>query len=224
MSDGPVSAVLQMQGVELTLLPEKALYIASARSLLVSDVHLGKSETFQRFGIPVPSQVNRETLSRLRWICDRTQPENLWILGDLFHAREGIVDEVLDGWLAFLNDTQVNAQLIVGNHDRRLLELLEQLSICCFTEAVQVQDMVFSHEPHPSTAQLNICGHVHPVVRLRGGGDRLRLPCFFWEADQRRLTLPAFGGFTGGYEMRLRPNTIAYAIAEDQVVAFKGLP
>lgn len=224
MSDGPVSAVLQMQGVELTLLPEKALYIASARSLLVSDVHLGKSETFQRFGIPVPSQVNRETLSRLRWICDRTQPENLWILGDLFHAREGIVDEVLDGWLAFLNDTQVNAQLIVGNHDRRLLELLEQLSICCFTEAVQVQDMVFSHEPHPSTAQLNICGHVHPVVRLSGGGDRLRLPCFFWEADQRRLTLPAFGGFTGGYEMRLRPNTIAYAIAEDQVVAFKGLP
>ena len=224
MSDGPVNAVLQMQGVELTLLPEKALYIASARSLLVSDVHLGKSETFQRFGIPVPSQVNRETLSRLRWICDRTQPENLWILGDLFHAREGIVDEVLDGWLAFLNDTQVNAQLIVGNHDRRLLELLEQLSICCFTEAVQVQDMVFSHEPHPSTAQLNICGHVHPVVRLSGGGDRLRLPCFFWEADQRRLTLPAFGGFTGGYEMRLRPNTIAYAIAEDQVVAFKGLP
>ena len=84
--------------------------------------------------------------------------------------------------------------------------------------------MVFSHEPHPSTAQLNICGHVHPVVRLSGGGDRLRLPCFFWEADQRRLTLPAFGGFTGGYEMRLRPNTIAYAIAEDQVVAFKGLP
>jgi len=220
----PISTVLQILGAELTLLPEKALYIASAKSLLVSDVHLGKSETFQRFGIPVPSQVNRETLSRLRWICDRTQPENLWILGDLFHAREGIVDEVLDGWLAFLNDTQVNAQLIVGNHDRRLLELLEQLSICCFTEAVQVQDMVFSHEPHPSTAQLNICGHVHPVVRLSGGGDRLRLPCFFWEADQRRLTLPAFGGFTGGYEMRLRPNTIAYAIAEDQVVAFKGLP
>ncbi|HEY9881138.1 MAG TPA: hypothetical protein V6D29_21945, partial [Leptolyngbyaceae cyanobacterium] len=50
----------------LLLLPEKAVYIEAMRSLLVSDVHLGKSETFQRYGVPVSSQVNQVTLERLQ--------------------------------------------------------------------------------------------------------------------------------------------------------------
>jgi DNA ligase-associated metallophosphoesterase len=48
-------------------------------------------------------------------------------------------------------------------------------------------------------AQLVLAGHVHPVVTLGGRVDRLRLPCFWWR--DRVLTLPAFGAFTGGWQV-----------------------
>ena len=50
----------------LRLLDDKALYLPDEEALLVSDVHLGKAETFQSFGIPIPNQMNEENLDRLR--------------------------------------------------------------------------------------------------------------------------------------------------------------
>lgn len=203
----------------LLLLPQKAVYFEQTRSLLVSDVHLGKSETFQHYGLPVASQVNQTTLARLEQICQQVQPQALWVLGDLFHAEIGLVDAVIDAWLRFLNRTQVSAYLVVGNHDRALSQTLSQLSIECFSEAVEMGGLTLSHEPWPAAQRPNLCGHVHPCVRLKTRLDSLRLPCFYWQPQQLRLTLPAFGEFTGGYEVALGAGAVAYAIAEDQIVA-----
>ncbi len=204
----------------LTLLPEKAVYLPQQSALLVSDVHLGKSETFQHFGIPIPSQVNQATLQRLQQAQHRTQAEHLFILGDLFHARAGMVDEVIDDWLKFLAATQLEAHLILGNHDRPLAAELSQFSLTCYTEPIELDAMLLSHEPMPFDNVLNVCGHVHPCVQLGGQGDRLRLPCFYWEAALKRLTLPSFGDFTGGYTVSLSAETTAYAIADETIVAF----
>ncbi|HEY9889735.1 MAG TPA: ligase-associated DNA damage response endonuclease PdeM [Candidatus Obscuribacterales bacterium] len=204
----------------LTLLPEKAAYLPTHHALLVSDVHLGKAETFQHWGIPVSSQVNQDTLTRLQRVCDRTQARHLFILGDLFHAQAGLVDEVMDTWLKFLAVTQLEAHLILGNHDRALAATLSQLSLTCHQRPIDLDDLILSHEPVPLTAGINVCGHIHPCVRLGGRGDRLRLPCFYWEARPRRLTLPAFGEFTGGYEVAIAPDTTAYVIAEGAVIPF----
>lgn len=204
----------------LLLLPEKAVYIEAMRSLLVSDVHLGKSETFQQYGVPVSSQVNQVTLSRLQHLCKQVNPDHLWILGDLFHSPKGLVDEVVEAWLTFLSQTQVTAHLILGNHDRPSLDVLSQLSLECFPKAVTVGDLVLSHEPDLEAQQLNICGHVHPCLRLKTRLDSLRLPCFYWEPRYHRLTLPSFGEFTGGYEVSLANQAVAYGIADDQVIPF----
>ena len=204
----------------LTLLPEKAVYLPAHSALLVSDVHLGKSETFQHFGIPIPSQVNQATLQRLQAAQVRTQAQQLFILGDLFHARAGMVDDVIDGWLKFLAVTQLEAHLILGNHDRPLAAELSQFSLTCYTQPIDLDAIVLSHEPLPGSAGLNICGHIHPCVQVGGQGDRLRLPCFYWEASLNRLTLPAFGDFTGGYTVSMGRATTAYAIADDTIIPF----
>lgn len=208
----------------LQLLPQRAVYIEALRILLVADVHLGKSETFQHYGIPVPSLVNQTTLDRLQSLCCHYQPDKLWILGDLFHSHHGLIDSVIETWLRFLEHTQVPVQLILGNHDRHLQDRLSSLSVQCFFEVVETQGLILSHEPCALTDQhkLNLCGHIHPCIRLAGGGDRLRLPCFFWEPQPGRLTLPAFGEFTGGYEIRLAAGAIAYSIAEDQVIPIRS--
>jgi DNA ligase-associated metallophosphoesterase len=209
-----------LQNQPLTLLPEKAVYLPQHAALLVSDVHLGKSETFQHFGIPIPSQVNQATLQRLEQAQRRTQAEQLFILGDLFHARAGMVDAVIDAWLKFLASTQLEAHLILGNHDRPLAAELSQFSLTCYTEPIDLDDLLLSHEPLPDHDALNVCGHVHPCVQVGGKGDRLRLPCFYWEAALQRLTLPSFGDFTGGYTVALTAETTAYAIADEAIVAF----
>jgi DNA ligase-associated metallophosphoesterase len=204
----------------LRLLPEKAVYVEALGALLVSDVHLGKAETFQHYGFPVPSLVNQTTLGRLQTLCRQWAIADLWILGDLFHHQAGLTDGVRHQWLTFLEATGVTAHLILGNHDRRLQSSLAPWAVDCCLDAVALGDLMLSHEPATEGDTVNVCGHLHPCLRLTLGGDRLRLPCFHWQPRHHRLTLPAFGDFTGGYDIRLGPGEVAYTVADDAVVAF----
>ncbi len=207
----------------LQLLDDKALYLPDERALLVSDVHLGKADTFQSLGIPISNQMNAENLARLRSLCRQLRPKKLFILGDLFHSQKSLVPEVLTGWDSFLKKTEADVTLVVGNHDRRLVSALPPFAMHCHTESVALGPFLLSHEPEMThQATLNICGHIHPVVRLRSHTDSLRLPCFFVERDQHRLTLPSFGEFTGGYEVELTGNTCAYIACEGEAIAFDG--
>ncbi len=219
--DTLASNEIQLFDLRLRLLEDKALYLPEIRSLLVSDVHLGKAETFQAAGIPIASQVNEENLSRLRSLYHQIQPQSLFVLGDLFHSKQSLVLEVLTAWETFLQEIQAKVTLIVGNHDRRLASALPPLSMDCQADAVEVGPFLLSHEPEISHgAALNICGHIHPVLKLRSRADSLRLPCFFVEHRQRRLTLPSFGEFTGGYEVDLKQNASAYVVCEGDAIAF----
>lgn len=214
---------ISLFGRRLRLLDDRALYLPDVEALLVSDVHLGKAETFQSLGIPISSTVNQENLDRLRSLLTQTQAKQLFILGDLFHSRRSLVPEVLISWDGFLKETGVKTSLIVGNHDRRLVSSLPPLAMNCQTDAVMLGPFLLSHEPEiKHGAALNICGHIHPVVRLRSRTDSLRLPCFFVEHDQKRLTLPSFGEFTGGYEVEIVSNTCAYVVCEGEAIAFEG--
>lgn len=209
----------------LQLLDDKALYLPAVGALLVSDVHLGKAETFQSFGIPIASQVNEENLDRLRQLCRQTKPKKLFVLGDLFHSKKSLVPEVLIDWDTFLKETAAEVCLIVGNHDRHLVSSLPPMAMETQVDAVRVGPFLLSHEPERAhEAAVNICGHIHPVVKLRSRTDSLRLPCFFVEHDHKRLTLPSFGEFTGGCEVALLGNTCAYVACEGEAIVFDAQP
>ena len=186
------------------------------QALLLSDVHLGKAETFQMAGIPVAQQVNEETLERLRSHCQQMQPQEIFILGDLFHSRQGMVTEVEAAWCQYLEDTDAKVTLIVGNHDRAALGPVFEMDYS--SHPITLGKLLLSHEPLSpadlSQGHLNICGHVHPVVHLKSAIDRLRLPCFYHEHQPQRLTLPSFGSFTGGYEVTVGKGRTAYVIVE----------
>lgn len=210
--------ILDLSGLELHLLPEKAIYLPAWRSLLVADVHLGKSETFQAFGIPVPSGANQTTLQRLQKLCAGLDLQTIYVLGDLFHSAAALTPEILDGWQSFLEAVNAEIWLLIGNHDRRLTDSLRSLPMRCSAQPIEVGNLWLSHEPSVSArSHLNICGHVHPCIRLQTRLDRLRLPCFYFNPTNEQLILPSFGEFTGGYEVSLQGNAVAYAIAEDEI-------
>ncbi len=58
-------------------------------------------------------------------------------------------------------------------------------------------------------------GHTHPVIRVRKGSTRLRLPCFV--LDENKLTLPSFGAWTGGFEIQQAAHRKIFAIANFDV-------
>lgn len=204
-----------LQGESLVFL-DRILYVPKYQTLLLSDVHLGKAETFQLAGIPVAQQVNEETLARLRSHCHQLQPQKIFVLGDLFHSRQGLVEEVKAAWAKFLQDTDAEVTLVVGNHDRAAL--VPAFDMQYSSHPIPLGKLLLSHEPAVDRLpkeHLNICGHVHPVVKLQSAIDRLRLPCFYHEYQEQRLTLPSFGSFTGGYEIAIGPGRTAYVLVED---------
>jgi len=72
------------------------------------------------------------------------------------------------------------------------------------------------HHPRTVDGAYALAGHEHPVYRVATRLDRARLPCFRFGA--RAGVLPAFGGFTGGFEVNERARGEAiYVVAGERV-------
>lgn len=178
----------------LHLLPEKAIYWPSQKALLIADLHLGKITHFRKAGIPLPDKAALQNLSLLEKLIRQHQPEEVIFLGDLFHS------ELNSEWLHFKEllkrYRETSFQLVQGNHD-----ILHEISYAnshfkLFKTPFQKGPFWLSHEPCENDGAYNLCGHLHPGVRLVGSGRQsLRFPCFFFGA--RGGILPAFGQFTG---------------------------
>ena len=199
----------------LGFLPERALWREHGRVLMVADLHLGKAESFQAQGIPLPSDGDAGTLNPLLTLCNQWRPNQLVILGDLIHSRLGLTSSLRDVLRALPDLIQAEVIWIGGNHDRRSwLEGLPQQA------SQQLGDLWLSHEPEspPQGDQplLNVCGHIHPMARIQGANDHLRLPCFAFQADDARLIIPAFGELTGGHDCDQR--YLQWLVADDTIV------
>jgi metallophosphoesterase superfamily enzyme len=72
------------------------------------------------------------------------------------------------------------------------------------------------HEPEPHPHRHVLAGHVHPVYRLHGRGRQsLRLACFRLGEDISLL--PAFGAFTGGYQVERGEDCRVFVIGDNEI-------
>ena len=88
----PVSTPLAitLSGHKLELYPGGGLYWPKHQALMVSDLHLGKDATFRRHGIGVPVGSSRATLRCVSDMLESSGATELFIIGDLFHARSSL--------------------------------------------------------------------------------------------------------------------------------------
>ncbi|MFZ0408944.1 MAG: ligase-associated DNA damage response endonuclease PdeM [Cyanobium sp.] len=199
------------RGHGLALLAARALWCEAQALLLVADLHLGKAESFQAHGIPFPSDGDAQTLNALLELAHRWRPQQVIVLGDLVHDRLGLTPTLRQKLTALPELLGCPMRLIAGNHDRgQWHEGLPQ------EPAQAIGPLWLSHGPDPRPGLLNVCGHLHPVVRLGRGGDRLRLPCFAFDRRLDQLVLPSFGALTGGHPYP-QPADL-WVVAEDAIV------
>lgn len=208
------AGLLHWHGTELALLPQRGVWLPASRVLLVADLHLGKAESFQASGIPLPSDGDLGNLNQLLELTTQLQPERVVVLGDLIHSRFGLTAELRAKIAALPELMDCALELVGGNHDQG--SWLEGLQA---GPSRSLENLWLSHEPcTPADPQLlNVAGHVHPVAVLGRAADRLRLPCFALNRAERQLLLPSFGALTGGYVVS--PQHQRWVIADSQVLA-----
>ena len=191
------SAVADIAGERLVLLPERAVHWERVRTLLIADPHFGKAAAFRAAGVLVPRGTTTETLQRLDASLTRSGAERIVFLGDFLHAKEGRAPETLrtinewrDRW------SHVEMILVRGNHDARAGDPPKEMRIACVSGTMPEAPFVFAHHPVRSDEGYVVAGHIHPGVTLRGAGKQAsKLPCFWF--GREIAVLPAFGEFTG---------------------------
>lgn len=204
-------------GEELVLMPEKALWWAAKRILLVADLHLGKINHFRRAGIPVPVKANDKNWESIIHLVQQTTPQRVIFLGDLFHSHYNEEWEVLRQLIKSF--PEVSFELVVGNHDILSDTQYKRNNLTLHREPHREKPFVLSHHPMeiiPAEAY-NLCGHIHPGISLYGKGKQaVTLPCFYFGEQQG--ILPAFGSFTGMARIQPKKEDQIFAIVDDSIV------
>ena len=208
---------VDFKGFTLQLLTEKALWIKELGILLIADLHFGKASHFRKSGIPIPESVHDHDYQNLTHLHATLTPRHTYFLGDLFHSSWNDQWDILGSFLTSFPQTQFH--LVKGNHDILPPSLYQQSILEVHENPLTLASFVLSHEPmeHVPEGSLNICGHIHPGILLRGPANQsLRIPCFHYR--QQRLILPSFGNFTGLALMKQEKNDLIWGVTEKQVI------
>lgn len=207
-----------LQNQTLWLSPQRCIFWEEERSLILSDLHFGKSGHFRKSGIGVPQNVFKEDLQRLFAQIQFFKPEQLLIVGDMFHSY---ANKEIDLFIKWRKDIPaISMQLIKGNHDILAKKFYSKADIEVTQGKLSVKDFCFTHDISLSCNDDDIftfSGHVHPGIRLNGvARQEINLPCFYFAKDY--AILPAFSHFTGLYKIKPKPADKVFALVENKVL------
>lgn len=208
---------IEYAGETLLLLADKAIYWPQQHTLLVADLHIGKAASYRALHQPVPRGTTEATLARLDQLLARYACDRLVVLGDFLHARTARAAGTLAALAAWrTRHCELEIVLVRGNHDRHAGDPPAELGITVHEEPWLLGPFALCHEPEPHASHAVLAGHVHPAYVLRGRArQRLRLPCFVIGAQV--AVLPAFGEFTGGWNVAPQAGTRMFLTGADRV-------
>jgi DNA ligase-associated metallophosphoesterase len=204
---------------------ERVLFWENEHTLIVSDLHFGKTGHFRKSGIAVPQLVFKEDLQRLVAQLQHFSAKKLLVVGDLFHS---VANKELDMFIKWRNDLpDITIQLVKGNHDILKDDWYHNAGISLIKNGLLINGFCFTHDNDlcETTTQsteadpinYTISGHIHPGVLVKGlGKQSLSLPCFYFGADY--AILPAFSRFTGTALIAPKKGDCVFAIADRTLI------
>ena len=209
----PMTQEILILDQHFVLHPSGSMFWKEKLTLLISDVHLGKVSHFRKYGAAVPQKAIHANFELLDQSVHFFKPEHIYFLGDLFHSYLNNEWKLFEEWVV---KTASNITLIHGNHDIISPLKYEALGIRSIPE-IATDGFLLTHHPEERGNLYNICGHIHPAVRIRGNGRQsLRFPCFF--RGKAQFILPAFGEFTGTHTLKPKKNDEIYALVDAMVL------
>lgn len=207
-----------LQGEQVFLLPEKALWWPAQKTMILSDLHWGKGGHFRKHGIAIPAAAQITDELRLSKLINMYGAERLVIAGDMFHSKQNKEVEGFAHWRNAYSDLHID--LVEGNHDILPEESYKQWNVVLHKHIYYLDPFLIAHDNDTQADSFLIHGHVHPAIRISGKGNQsLKLCCYC--LDDKRLILPSFGSFTGSHIVDDNDYQHIFIIAEDKVMQWK---
>jgi uncharacterized protein len=209
-----------INGERLILSGERTLFWEDQRTLVIADLHIGKTGHFRKSGINVPQSVYKDDLHRLLAQLLFFKAERLIIAGDLTHSVENREMDLFRKWRH--DFPALDVHLARGNHDILDNAWYKKAGITVHDQPFAIKQFLFIHDITTSNEnvgndQFIFSGHVHPAVVLSGKAKQsLRFPCFYF--TRQYGILPAFSRFTGGYRVEPRHGDAVFAIAGKEIL------
>ncbi len=204
----------------LWLCSDRCIFWEDQKSLILSDLHLGKSGHFRKSGIAVPQNVYKEDLQRLFALIQYFNPVQLLIVGDLFHSHANKEIELFTKWRK--DHAYLSIQLIKGNHDILTKNFYSNSKIVTTNGKLAIDNFCFTHDimlscqTDENKPVYTFSGHIHPGIKIRGAGKQsLSFPCFYF--GETYAVLPAFSRFTGLARMEIKPRDKIFAIVGSHI-------
>jgi DNA ligase-associated metallophosphoesterase len=209
---------IELKGQTFVLLPQKAIFWKEQKTLLISDLHLGKVTHFRKEGIAVPSVALEDNFTRLDALLKYAETRRIIFLGDLFHHHYNREWERFGAWRSY--NSNIEMSNVQGNHDILPEHHFKKNNIAVHKKEFIDGQFLFIHHPQENIPDgLHVfCGHIHPVFKLYSRGRQsVTLPCFV--ADAHQTILPSFGVFTGGSTIQMIDDRKIFGIVGEKIIA-----
>jgi DNA ligase-associated metallophosphoesterase len=180
------------------------------KTLVLSDMHIGKAAHFRKAGIAIPQQIFQEDMHRLFQQIHFFSPQRIIVTGDLFHSEANLEHDWFSNWRKEL--AGIEFILVKGNHEILRNDVYQNLGIELVDKELEIGPFFFSHDLIEEKRDgFSFIGHTHPGIRIQGKGKQsFVFPCFYFTTDY--CILPAFSKFTGKHVVDLQKGETAYAI------------
>ncbi len=201
------------------LSPNRSIYWEDEQTLILSDLHLGKTTHFRKAGIAIPLQVFKDDMHRLVSDIQYFKPKTIIVVGDLFHSIENNENDFFLKWRN--NFLHIKIILVQGNHDILSKDWYKKANINIVKNILIINNFAFQHdyEKDKKDKFYTFTGHIHPGVNVKGAGRQsLQFPCFYFTTHF--CILPAFGFFTGLAIVKPKKTDSIFAIVENEIVKF----
>ncbi len=201
---------LLFKSQHLVLSPERCFFWEDQKTLVLSDMHIGKAAHFRKAGIAIPQQVFQEDMHRLFQQIHFFSPQRIIVTGDLFHSEANLEHDWFSNWRKEL--AGIEFILVKGNHEILRNDVYQNLGIELVDKELEIDPFFFSHDLVKEKRDgFSFIGHTHPGIRIQGKGKQsFVFPCFYFTSDF--CILPAFSKFTGKHVVDLQKGETAYAI------------
>jgi DNA ligase-associated metallophosphoesterase len=201
---------------------ERSLYWEEQNTLIITDLHLGKTGHFRKEGIAVPQSIYKADLQRLMAQLYFYKADRLIIVGDFTHSTANKELDLFNKWRS--DFSLLHIDLVKGNHDILDDEWYAASKINFHEFHLLVDDFCFKHEDkrkkHNNLTKepvYTFSGHLHPGIRLKGlGKQSLVFPCFYFAKEYG--VLPAFSKFTGTFKVKPGKGDVVYAITQEEII------
>ncbi len=191
---------------------ERCIFWEEKKTLILSDLHLGKTGHFRKAGIAIPQAIFKEDMQRLVTQLQFFNPVQVIVIGDMFHSDSNKEHDLFLKWRKDFE--HISFHLVKGNHDILKASWYNDAGITISNCEITIGNFTFVHDFTDCEIPVNgyiFSGHIHPGISIRGVGKQsLRFPCFYF--GHRYAVLPAFSRFTGLYGIKPKAGETVYAL------------